>query len=448
MDEKLATAMKCILSRKRFGSRPGLFRIEYILKELRNPQDEINIVHIAGTNGKGSTAAYLTELFINTGLTVGTYTSPAIERFNERICINGCHIPNEDIIYLVERLEPIVTEMDKNPVLSGLTEFEYVTAMMYGYFQAKKVDVAIIETGLGGLMDSTNVGHPIVSGITTIGLDHMQILGNSIEKIAQQKAGIIKENSLIVTGNIPENAMRVIEVKASSLGAQIYRYNQEYFPRHIVTKPLEGECFSFNNDIYYFPFLTISLLGKHQVENAGMALQMYLLFMEYLELTVNWQVIEESFSHAFIPGRMELLSKQPLVIIDGAHNVPGIERLQANLEEMLAKRSKSSTCYILFSAINTKDVSGMIGLLENIDQAQLTITSFDYESALSVGEIAVNCQQQVNISNNWHDAVTALLNLMNDDDFLIITGSLYFISTIRHQLQDMLAKMNQLLTVN
>ncbi|MBL4952481.1 folylpolyglutamate synthase/dihydrofolate synthase family protein [Neobacillus sp. OS1-32] len=444
MEEKFNEAMNYIRSREQFGSRPGLFRIRYLLDQLGNPQDDVKFVHIAGTNGKGSTVTYLKELFMNSGFKVGTYTSPYIERFNERICINGRHIPDEDIVYLINVLRPIVDKMDKTEDLFGLTEFELVTAMMFYYFHEKKVDVAVIEVGLGGLLDSTNVGHPLVSGITTIGLDHMQILGQTIEQIAEQKAGIIKQNGTVVTGNLPENALHVIEKKVRSTGAKIYRYNKEYYVDYIMSKQLTNEYFSFNNAGHSFPILSTSMIGSHQVENAGTALQMYLLYMEKCQLSVEPKIVAESLNNAFIPGRMEILSERPLVIVDGAHNVPGMERLHDNLQGMLLNRSAESKLFILFSAIHTKDVSGMIRLLEDIKQAEITITSFEYDSALSAVEIARHCHRKIAVINNWERAISELLDQMTNDDFLIITGSLYFISTVRQKVRRLLRRENEI----
>lgn len=437
MDENYVGAINWIHSREQFGSRPGLYRIEYLLEKLGNPQNNLKIVHIAGTNGKGSTVSYLKELFLNSGLCVGTFTSPFIERFNERICIDGHHIPDEDIVFLVNKLQPIVIEMDNREDVYGLTEFELVTAMMFYYFHEKKVDVAVIEVGLGGLLDSTNVVSPIICGITTIGFDHMQILGDTIEKIAEQKAGIIKQNCSVVTGNIPEKALRVIEQKASSLGVEIYRYNLEYHVNHILSEHLSNEYFSFNNATHNFSILNTTLLGKHQVENAGAALQIYLIFMEKCKMSVNRKMISESLNDAFIPGRMEILSESPFVIVDGAHNVPAIETLKSNLQEILTKtEAVQSRLFILFSAINTKDVSGMIRLLEDIQHAELMITSFENDFAFNVTEIEKNCHKKTNVMSKWEEAITILLNQMSKDDFLVITGSLYFVSTVRKKLKE------------
>lgn len=434
MDKNYIEALNWIHSREQFGIRPGLFRMEYLLEKLGNPQNKLKVIHIAGTNGKGSTVTYVKELLQHSGLVVGTFTSPFIESFNEEISINGHHISNDDLVFLVNRIRPIVVEMDSRKDVNGVTEFEVITAMMFTYFHEKKVDVAVIEVGLGGLLDSTNVVKPIVCGITTIGLDHLQILGDTLEKIAEQKAGIIKENCAVVTGNICEEALNVIEQKASSVGADIYRYSQEYTVQHILSEQLSREYFSFTNNSQQHPLLYTTLLGQHQVENAGMALQIYFTFMDKCQLDIDKSMISESLSNSFIPGRMEILSERPYIITDGAHNVHAMKRLQSNLQDMLAKTEKGKL-YILFSAINTKDVSGMLHLLEEIEYEEFIITLFEHNQALTKEDYEKYGQQ--NIVNNWEDAICSILNKMDEQDFFVITGSLYFISTVRNKLKEM-----------
>ncbi len=434
MENNYLEALNWIHSRDQFGIRPGLFRMEYLLEKLGDPQKKLKVIHIAGTNGKGSTVTYVKELLQHSGLVVGTFTSPFIESFNEEISINGHHISNDDLIFLVNKIKPIVLEMDKSEGVNGATEFEVITAMMFMYFHKKQVDVAVIEVGLGGLLDSTNVVTPIVCGITTIGLDHLQILGNTIEEIAEQKAGIIKEGCSVVTGNICEEALNVIEQKATSVGADIYRFNEEYTVQHILSEHLSREYFSFTNRSQQHPLLYTTLLGKHQVENAGMALQIYYTFMEKCQLATNKLMISEGLNKAFIPGRMEILSERPYIITDGAHNVHAMKRLQHNVQEMMRKTDKGKL-YILFSAINTKDISGMLQLLEEIEYEEFIITSFEHNQALTKEDYKKYGHQ--NIVNNWEDAMSSILNKMDEEDFFLITGSLYFISTVRNKVKEM-----------
>ena len=200
-------AIAWIHSRKKFGSRPGLERIQALLDKVDNPEKKVPVIHIAGTNGKGSTVAYLRSILIEAGVTVGSFTSPYIEEFNERIAIDAQPIPDNQLIVYVEKYQPIVAELDRDPAISGITEFEILTAIMLDYFATEQVDVAIVEVGLGGLLDSTNVVKPILTAITTIGYDHMDVLGDTLNEIAGQKAGIIKKNVPVVTGKITKGPL-------------------------------------------------------------------------------------------------------------------------------------------------------------------------------------------------------------------------------------------------
>lgn len=190
-------AIEWIHSRLPYGSKPGLARVAALLASLGNPEKKVPTIHIAGTNGKGSTVTYLRYMLEEAGLTVGTFTSPYIEQFNERIAINGQNISDQHLIHYVEKYQPLVQTMDRQAAIAGITELETLTVMAFDYFYEEQVDVAIIEVGLGGLLDSTNVACPLLTAITTIGKDHTEILGDTLEKIAYQKAGIIKKIFLL-----------------------------------------------------------------------------------------------------------------------------------------------------------------------------------------------------------------------------------------------------------
>lgn len=211
MQLTIEEAIEWIHSRLPFGSRPGLDRINALLEKIDHPENKVPTIHIAGTNGKGSTVTYLRCLLEEMGLKVGTFTSPYIESFNERIAINGQPISDEQLITYVEKYQPIIKELDQITEVAGITEFETLTGMALDYFVNEQVDIAVVEVGLGGLLDSTNVVKPLLTGITTIGKDHTEILGETIAEIAYQKAGIIKEKVPVVTGNICADALAVIE---------------------------------------------------------------------------------------------------------------------------------------------------------------------------------------------------------------------------------------------
>ena len=307
MVESGSKAIEWIHSRKPFGSRPGLQRVNALLDLVDHPEKKVPTIHIAGTNGKGSTISYLKEMLQTAGIVVGTFTSPYIESFHERIAIDGKFITDEELVTLVNKYQPLVEKLDQQEAVSGITEFELLTALAFDYFVGK-VDVAIIEVGLGGLLDSTNVVEPMLTAITTIGYDHTEILGETLELIAGQKAGIIKKNIPVVTGNIPENALGVIMQTADKQNAPIYRFGHEYQVEYLHPDDTWGEWFDFSNQNGKLKHLKTALIGQHQPENAGVAIQLFQLYCE--QNKINWQAkeIKKALQKTFWPARMERLS--------------------------------------------------------------------------------------------------------------------------------------------
>lgn len=422
-------AIAWIHSRKKFGSRPGLDRIQALLDKVENPEKIVPVIHIAGTNGKGSTVAYLRSIFIEAGVTVGSFTSPYIEEFNERIAIDAQPIPDSALIHYVEKYQPIVADLDDQPAIGGITEFEILTAIMLDYFAEEAVDVAIVEVGLGGLLDSTNVVSPILTAITTIGYDHMEILGDTLNEIAQQKAGIIKKNIPVVTGNITKGPLIEIVEKAVAETAKIYRYGEEYQVDYLRPDPNWGELFSFTDSAGKLTSLKVPLLGRHQVENAGVAIMLYHLYCEGQGLPFEEKTIQKGLANAQWPARMEKISDEPLIVMDGAHNGHAIKRLAENMK----REFRGYTIRILFSALETKDVDQMLSLLSEIPNAHIYLTTFEYPKALDLSRFDKS-DSRFDVVSLWQFGLGELLEDMGADDLLLITGSLYFISEVRQLL--------------
>lgn len=427
---KIEEAINWIHSRLPFGSRPGLDRVEALLKVVGHPEEKVKTIHIAGTNGKGSTVTYLRYLLEEAGLTVGTFTSPYIESFNERISINGQGIPDESLIRLVKKYQPLVEQMDQFEAVAGITEFETLTAMAFDYFLEEQVDVAIIEVGLGGLLDSTNVAKPLLTGITTIGMDHTDILGDTIEEIAAQKAGIIKQNVPLVTGNIVPEALAVIEKQAKLKNATQHAWGEAYTVSYKHPAEEWGEIFSFQNEFGKIPKLTIHMIGKHQVENAGMAIEMYQIYCGMMNLPFREKDVINGLKKAQWPGRMERLSEEPLVILDGAHNTHAMARLVQNLKQEF----KGYHIHLLFSALRTKEVDKMLHQLQEVPDATIYVTTFDYPKAIELSDIQATSDEKVTIVSMWQFGLAEILEKMTAEDVLVVTGSLYFISELRRLL--------------
>lgn len=418
----IETALEWIHSRLKFNIRPGLTRIEALLKLLGNPEKELSMLHIAGTNGKGSTVAFTRGILEQLGLTVATFTSPFIETFGERMAINGHPIPDEKLIKYVEQLKPLVEEMDKDERLAGITEFEIITALAFRYFADEHVDVALIEVGLGGLLDSTNVIQPVATAITTIGMDHMDILGDTLEKIAAQKAGIIKPYTPLVTGKIADEALAVIAETAQTNQAKHCQYGIDY-----QVEILENERFNYKDDEIHLLNLEKSLLGLHQIDNAALAVKLTMVYAHKVGLSLSEEAIRVGLRRTFWPARMEEVSQAPLTLLDGAHNVHAMQRLLENLKKEFSGRKIT----ILFSALVTKDITEMIKMLQTVDNSKLILTTFDYPKALKLEDFAYLEKENVTLAEDWKSTYASLKENLHEDDVLLMTGSLYFMSQIR-----------------
>lgn len=417
-----------IHDRFKFGIRPGLTRMDALLDRLDNPQDKLKSVHIAGTNGKGSTTTFLRCLLESQGLNVGTFTSPYIETFNERISINGTPIPDEDLVMLFKEVKPIIDEMDQDESLKNTVEFEILTGMMFHYFYQKKVDIVLVEVGLGGLYDATNViTQPLLSIITTIGLDHMDILGDTIEKIAEQKAGIIKPKVPVIVGKVPNEAFEVIKEVAELNEAPCWRYEQEFHSRYHRPLASWGEVFDYDDATHSFKQLTIPLLGRHQVDNASLGIASFIYVSQKMGLPVADRDFQKGLSQARWPGRMERLSNEPLIVLDGAHNVHAMNALVSNLNEEFPNKQ----IYTLFGALSTKDVTSMLIQLETVSNQTLYLTEFDYPKSMRVSDYE---EIGYNAYPIWQEAFSDMLKASSGEELLLITGSLYFISQVRDEL--------------
>ncbi|GEO46639.1 bifunctional folylpolyglutamate synthase/dihydrofolate synthase [Companilactobacillus kimchii] len=418
-----------IISRGYFGSCPGLERITELLRLLGNPELTYPTIHVAGTNGKGSTTRYLANLLRADGLKVGTFNSPFIKDFTEQVEINGQEIGNSDLVKLGNQIKPLVEQMDNQKEFYGITEFEILTGLAFYYFK-NRVDVAIIEVGMGGLLDSTNVIEPELTAITTIGLDHTAFLGDTIEKIAYQKAGIIKKNTPLVVGNISENALKVIENQAFKKNSSVYVWKRDYQTDYQGFVEQQFEKFDFHNHAVKLKNLETPLIGHQQVENAAVALEMYYLYTQKHNLSFDEEKIANSLLETKWPARMEIINSKPLVIMDGAHNPHAIKRLKENL----LTDYQDYHVKILFSAIVTKDIGKMLEELLQIPNVEITMTTFNDERALKLEDFKA-WQPRIKLTANWHEAYRNLKDNLRSDELLLIAGSLYFSSEVRSQIK-------------
>ena len=409
----------------------GLERMVELLALRGNPHLKLKVIHIGGTNGKGSTIAFLKNMLEKMGLRVGVFSSPYLIHYTDQIAINGESIPEAKLEVLMSEYRSLL-EGEYAPALQGTTEFEIITAIAYDYFASEQVDVAIMEVGMGGLLDSTNVCQPILTGITTIGLDHVALLGDTLEAIAEQKAGIIKTGVALVTGNIVPEALAVIDQIAAVKQAPRLVYGDAYQVSHhesIVT----GEIFDYTSSVRQGRFQT-GLLGLHQVENAGMALTLLDAYCHETgrELAGN-DLVAQALEETSWPGRFEVVSRNPLMILDGAHNPHAIKALLATLEERFADYHKE----ILFTCIKTKALEDMLDLLEILPDTELTLTRFD-DGRATAEELLRQAAHSRNLNYQSWQAFLDQKKPENEEEktVRIITGSLYFLSQVRAYLME------------
>jgi dihydrofolate synthase/folylpolyglutamate synthase len=423
-------AMEWIHTRKGMGPKPGIVRMKWLMEKLDHPERKFRSIHIAGTNGKGSNVAYLRSLFMAAGYTVGTFTSPHIVSFNERIGVNGANIPDEDVLEQANILHALYEEISLTD-MGPLTEFEVVTAMMFSYFGSHPCDVVLLEVGLGGLYDSTNIAEPDLSLITTIGKDHSNILGDTLAEIAYQKAGIIKQETPVVIGRLPEVAVAVMQDTAERQAAPLYAFGPDFSVSNWHEGSDYHEVFDFSSRLGTFENLEITLMGGHQVDNAATALQTFLLFCEKHALSYSEATVKAGLLGAAWPVRMEIISQAPFVMLDGAHNIPAMEVLT----EAIKKKFADKDITILLAALADKDLEEMGQLIKSIPGSKLHVTSFDFPRAASIKEL---CERmgvsQAAAYEDWRFAIDDLTTKQSEGGMLLVTGSLYFLSEVRHYL--------------
>ena len=410
----------------------GLERMVELLVLRDNPHLKLKVIHIGGTNGKGSTIAFLKNMLEKLGLRVGVFNSPYLIHYTDQISINGESIPAAKLEALMADYQSLL-EGESAANLQGTTEFEIITAIAYDYFALEQVDVAIMEVGMGGLLDSTNVCEPILTGITTIGLDHVALLGDTLEAIAEQKAGIIKQGIPLVTGHIVPEALTVIDPIAEAKNAPRLAYGSDYQVSHqesVVT----GEIFDYTSSVRQGRFQT-GLIGLHQIENAGMALALLDTYCQETgrEFASN-ALVAQALEETSWPGRLEVVSRDPLLLLDGAHNPHAIKALLATLQERFADYHKE----ILFTCIKTKALNDMLDLLETMPDSQLTLTHFDDSRATDESVLKETAKSRNLNYQSWQDVLEQKLTDKKEEKktVRIVTGSLYFLSQVRAYLME------------
>ena len=401
---------KWLHSRIGLNFRSGLGRMQRAVDLLGNPEETYPIIHVTGTNGKGSTIAFMRELFVSHGKKVGTFTSPHIVSIHDRICINGEPISDDDFISLAEQVKTMEQRLLETH--DQLSFFELLTLIALLYFKEQKVDLVLLEVGIGGLLDTTNVVTGEIAIITSIGLDHQETLGDSLVAIAEQKAGIFKPGKSAVIANLTSEAQLVCQKTATDLGVTLYQADQDFSFRN-------G---NFSSSLAEFNHLILGLEGAYQEENAALALQAFLLFMAQRDEKVDQEAVRAALQATKWAGRLEAVTEH--IYLDGAHNLPALERLVEFIQEKIQQGYQPQ---ILFGALKRKDYSGMLTYLtEHLPDTALYVTSFDYQGSLE--EQDLGDYQKV---ASYREFLDGFESSVGEKELLFVTGSLYFISEVR-----------------
>lgn len=428
-------AVGWITGRMKFGIRPGMKRMELFMEKLGHPHRRLKFIHVAGTNGKGSTCAFLTKTLTACGYDVGTFTSPYIERYQNRIQLNGQDIDDDSLIRLTNELKPIFDEIAETE-WGAPTMFEVSTTLALLYFaKVAYPDFVVWETGLGGRLDSTNVVTPIVSVITNVGHDHMDILGDSLTAIAEEKAGIIKPGVPVVSAAEQPETIAAIRKVATERKSTLYLMNEQ-FRYEPVFSGLDEQTIHFAGPFRRLEGIGITLNGEHQLKNAAVALMTLEVLRQYYAVVLDEDPFREGLRSAQWPGRLEMVCRSPRLLLDGAHNPEGAETLAAALRSPIYRRDK---LHLMIAMMPAKQHDGVLRHLLPLADS-LIVTEPDFfkrADAEHLAELARSTLRELDkpievvVEKDWRQALALLTERTGPDDLAVVTGTLYLISDVR-----------------
>lgn len=402
---------------ERFGIKLGLDTITDLLGNMGNPQRRFKTVHVTGTNGKGSVCAFVASVLRKAGYHVGLYTSPHLVRFNERIQVDGREIPNEDVARIYAEMKPAIAKTSGGSKVRQPTFFEVTTAMAFHYFAERGVDIGVIEVGMGGRMDATNVIHPLVAVLTRIGLEHTEHLGKTVDRIAREKSGIIKRGCRVVTVNQP--ALPIILAQAGALGC----------PVTVVGRDVRFERIHFDHTGQRLRVedgtpveLEVPLLGAYQSENAAIAYAA-IRDLSRMGVAIPEDAIGRGFRETSWRGRLEIVRKDPTVVVDGTHNAPGVPALAASIQELFPHER----LVFVLGVLDDKDLTAFAEHLGPL-ASRLVLTRPDSPRAYApeiISRAFAGCVSEPLVLPKVSDAVDRAMELARPDGVVVVTGSIY-----------------------
>ena len=428
-DRSYEETIEYLYDLQKHGIKLSLSNSCKLMEMLGDPHRKFRSVHVAGTNGKGSTSAFIAQMLQSAGYRVGLYTSPHLISFTERIRINNVQISERDVVLLAQRVRDAacwaMAATDVSPL--NPTFFEVTTAIAFAYFAEKKVDIAVIETGMGGRFDATNVLLPLVSVITNIDLEHTEFLGNTLEQISAEKAGIIKAGVPVVTGVVQPEVVGVIERAAAQKGAPLHRLSGDFSSLNITFG--QELIFDYQGIRVSYESLCITMLGAYQVDNACLAVAV-IECLRNAGIQVDESALRHGLELARWEGRMEQVGSLPDIFLDGAHNPASANKLASTIKQM---QSAYQRTILIIGILGDKDFSGIISALVPLVD-HVVVTKPQYFRAMDVDLLAAEIRKlhdPVEVTSTLADAVARSAKIAAPDDLILITGSLYLVGEAR-----------------
>jgi dihydrofolate synthase/folylpolyglutamate synthase len=412
----------------RFGSKPGLTNVRHLLGRMGDPHKNFKAIHVTGTNGKGTTTAMITSILRAADYKVGMFISPHLSSFTERITINGERIQPEVVVDIIEGMKSIIDEMVENPELRHPTFFEVITAIAFKHFSEQEVDFAILEVGMGGRLDATNVVQALISVITNVSLEHTYVLGNSVLEIAEKKAGIIKKGGVLITATQDDEVYKLFSTVCEKVGSRIFRVGKDLkFNR--LTRDLEGQIFHLDGISRHYDRLFIPLLGKHQLLNAASAVGA-VEALNYRGIEIPVKAFHEGLRSVKWPGRLEVVQENPLVVIDGAKDVEATRAIKESLLEDFQYPRRVA----VVSISSDKNIPEMIGhLTQAVDSFIITAHSVMGRAAEpeTIGSEIEKRSKPYRIETDIKKAIKGAIDITGEDGMVLIVGSVFLVGEAR-----------------
>jgi dihydrofolate synthase/folylpolyglutamate synthase len=420
--------MEWLFTVRRFGSKLGLDYVSHLLSRIGDPQDDFRSIHVTGTSGKGSTTAMVASILSEAGYKVGMFTSPHLMSFMERIVVDGRKISAEDVVRLVSLIRPVAEEMAADPQLRHPTFFEIVTAMAFEYFAEEDVEFAVLEAGMGGRLDATNVVKALVSVITNVGLEHTEVLGDTLLEIAEKKAGIIKKGGALITATADDEVFHLFTEICRRVGSRIFRVGDDLSFEKIQSDH-DGQRFRLEGLFDTYGELFIPLLGEHQLLNAASAVGA-VEALRFYGVEVPRDAVEGGLASVRWPGRMEIVQTRPLVVLDGAKDVDATRAVK----ETLLNDFDVDRVVAVVSMSSDKKIAGMI---EQLAQAAdyFVITAHGVMGRAAEPSLIARELERLSkgheIVEDIKDAVRRAIHLAGEDGMVIVVGSIFLVGEAR-----------------